>query len=99
MYPLITFSILILDKENLFLLLQELLKIKEEYKHYKDFLYVGIYLEGLKNIRQDIFPYLIEFCRIYKLNLIIFDVPLNLRVHFHLENIPIKLGCAYLELF
>ncbi|GIX41027.1 MAG: hypothetical protein KatS3mg129_0760 [Leptospiraceae bacterium] len=97
MYPVLSYKIFVLDKDKLLTILNELIQQRKNYSN--DVIYIGIYLEGLRNIRQDIFPYLIEFCKIYKINLILFDIPLPLRIHFHLENIPIKLGCAYIELF
>jgi len=95
MYPLLSYKIFVLDKQALDSIFQDILRLCNSYQ--EETMLLGIHFEGLKNIRQDIFSYLWEFCRAYRIKLILFDVPLSLRIHFYLENIPIKIGCGFIE--
>jgi len=95
MYPLLSYKIFVLDKQILDSIFQDILRLRNSYQ--EETMLLGIHFEGLKNIRQDIFPYLWEFCRTYRIKLILFDIPSSLRIHFYLENIPIKIGCGFIE--
>ncbi len=100
MFPLLYYKIFILDVEQVIKIIHDIINIKNQ-RDFKDKekIIVGIYIEDLKNIRQEIFSYLINFCKISNIHLIFFDIPVSLRIHFYLENIPIRLGCAFFELF
>ncbi len=93
---LLHYDFLILDKQKT---LQIINTIKENKIKNPDIKLVGIYLENLKFIHQEVFPYFTFFSKYSKLKIIFFDIPFNLRIHFYLENIPVKFGCGFLELF
>lgn len=93
---LLHYSFLTLDKQKT---LQIINTIQENKMKDPNINLVGIYLENLKFIHQEVFPYFTFFSKYNNLKIIFFDIPSNLRIHFYLENIPVKFGCAFLELF
>lgn len=90
MFPIIISYQTILDKEFCLNLVKE----NEEFKKNDT---IGIYFENLKNIRIEALSILKKFSKIFKKKIIVFSIPNHLRIYFFLENIPIKIGCAFFE--
>lgn len=90
MSPLVISKAAILDYET------SLHLIKNEFANNPGCL-IGIYFENIKNIRIEALYLLKTYCKVSNKKIIIFDVPNDLRIYFYLENIILKVGCAFLN--
>ncbi|MFN3605023.1 MAG: hypothetical protein ACK4UJ_09965 [Leptonema sp. (in: bacteria)] len=88
MYPILISYDVVLDKEacmNLLYPYQEVVKSN----------LIGIYFENLKYLRVEALYFLKSYCEILEKKIIVYSIPNELRDYFFLENIPVKMGCAF----
>ncbi len=99
-YHLLVYSFEVLNQENLKNIINDIEQIFVRKTASDDEkIYLGIYFENIKKYRLETFPVLKNISRQYQIEIIIFNVLAQHRIFYYLENIPVKIGCAFIKSF